>query len=108
MLKADFTSHTLIFNNPSGTSRGVLNTKPSWFLRVWNENNPNIYGIGECSPIKGLSIDPIDAIDKKLTQICNNINNIDSIDIDQFPCIKFGIETAFKDLKNGDFLGHVY
>ena len=101
MLKADFTSHTLIFNNPSGTSRGVLNTKPSWFLRVWNENNPNIYGIGECSPIKGLSIDPIDAIDKKLTQICNNINNIDSIDIDQFPCIKFGIETAFKDLKNG-------
>jgi o-succinylbenzoate synthase len=101
MLKADFTSHTLFFNNPSGTSRGVLNTKPSWFLRVWNENNPNIYGIGECSPIKGLSIDPIDAIDKKLTQICNNINNIDSIDIDQFPCIKFGIETAFKDLKNG-------
>ena len=101
MLKADFTSHTLIFKNPSGTSRGVLNSKPSWFLRVWNDNNPNIYGVGECAPIKGLSIDPIDKIDKKLIQICDNINDLESVNINQFPCIQFGIETALKDLKNG-------
>ena len=64
MLKAEFCSYLLKFKLPSGTSRGVLNDKPTWFIKLWNSENPFVFGIGECSPIKGLSRDPIDKIEQ--------------------------------------------
>jgi o-succinylbenzoate synthase len=101
MFKADFSSYLLNFKSPSGTSRGVLNSKTSWFIKIWDEKEPNILGLGECSPIVGLSIDPVEKIEEKLVELCENINNLDSIQLDAFPCITFGLETALKDLKNG-------
>ena len=101
MFKADFNSYKLNFKNPSGTSRGILKSKTSWFIKIWNQNNPSIYGIGECSPILGLSIDPIEKIENKLAEICKNINNLNPINLEEFPCVKFGLETAFNDLSNG-------
>ena len=65
MLKADFTLLQLQFKQPSGTSRGILKSKPTWILRIWDSKNPHLFGIGECSPIEGLSTDPIDQIDSK-------------------------------------------
>ena len=101
MLKAEFCSYLLRFKLPSGTSRGVLNDKPTWFIKLWNSDNPFIFGIGECSPIKGLSRDPIDKVDQKLKEVCAKINELDSVDLKNFPCIKFGLEIAINDLKNG-------
>ena len=101
MFKADFTSYLLKFKKPSGTSRGVLNSKKSWFIKIWNVNNPSVFGIGECSPITGLSIDPIEKIEKKLFEICKSINNLKTINLERFPCIQFGLETALNDLNNG-------
>ena len=101
MLKADFTLHQLQFKQPSGTSRGILKSKPTWILRIWDSKNPHQFGIGECSPIEGLSTDPIDQIDSKLSDLCNDINNHQLVDLSSFPCIKFGLETALLDLNNG-------
>ncbi len=102
MLKAGFTKHTLIFKRPSGTSRGVLTTKDSWFIKVWDEANPTVFGLGEGSLIYGLSPDPVEDYENKLTEVVENINEInDSANLQKFPSVKFALETAFKDLQRG-------
>lgn len=99
MIKARFTKATFNFKRPSGTSRGVLTEKSSWFLHVWDDKLPNIVGIGECSVIPGLSPDfsSSDAYEEKLTATCLNID----ADLTHWPSILFGLETALLDLENG-------
>ncbi len=58
-MKVNFKKHTFNFIFPAGTSRGVLHTKDSWFLSIFNEENAT-FGTGECSIIEGLSPDFLD------------------------------------------------
>ena len=53
----------------------------------------------ECSIIPGLSPDfeSFKQYEEKLSQVCENIHQ----DLNNFPSIKFGIESALLDLKNG-------
>ncbi len=101
MLRAKYVKYILKFNHPSGTSRGVLYNKPSWFLKIWENKNPEIYGLGECAPIHGLSRESIINIEPKLNELCQNIHLHESIELDNFPSIKFALEIALKDLYNG-------
>ena len=100
MLKAQFKKYILKFKIPSGTSRGVLTEKPSWFIKVFKDSDPNIFGIGECGPIEGLSRDPINTFDEKLKELCEKMNIHQTVDLDEFPSIQFGLEMALKDLEN--------
>ena len=101
MLKADFKKITLIFKRPGGTSRGVLATKDSWILSVWDIDNPAVTGMGECSVIYGLSPDPMSRYEAKLEELINRINNLSDVDLSDTPSIKFGLETALSDLQAG-------
>src|SRR5690606_2530740 len=97
MLKAQYIPYNLIFKTPSGTSRGVLEEKTSYFLKIWNESNPEIYGLGECSLIKGLSPDNELEIISQLDAICVNPNLIDSAylqALEHLPALKFAVEMA--------------
>jgi len=98
-LKASFYKKTFHFKRPSGTSRGVLTEKHAWFVEVWQNENPSLKGIGECSIIPGLSPDFIDddTYERKLKSVCENLNE----DTTDWPSIRFGVETALLDLKNG-------
>jgi len=90
------------FKKPSGTSRGVLLEKKSWFIRL--ELN-GVVGVGECSVIPGLSPDYEDdkqyeAVLKKVSQqIELLINNLQLLK--DYPSILFGMESAILDLMNG-------
>ena len=101
MYVAETFFYNLNFINPSGTSRGILHDKPSWFIKIYSKDNTSLYGLGECGPIKGLSIDSIDKIDDKLIELKENINNIKKVNLKQFPSIVFGLESALTDLNNG-------
>ena len=101
MLSAKIYSHQLKFINPGGTSRGILKIKPSWFIKVFKKNNPSIFGLGECGPIEGLSIDSLIDIPKKLNEVVKNINHLSKLNLSSFPSIEFGIENALNDFKNG-------
>jgi len=96
-----FSKHTkldLQFKFPAGTSRGVLLHKPSSFLILENDG---FTGIGECSTIPDLSIDPVDSYDAKLNELCRLLNEgvvPGTIDLDKYPSIAFGLETALLDL----------
>ena len=96
---ARFEKKTFEFKRPSGTSRGILTEKHAWFISVWNENAPEIIGLGECSIIPGLSPDFVDfdSYEQKLQSVCEDLNS----DLTDWPSIKFGVESALLDLKNG-------
>ncbi len=104
MLKADYKYHQLQFKKPSGTSRGVLHTKDSWFIRIWDENNPEKKGIGECSIIPNLSIDDTDTLEDKIKEVCDNISDYFywlNGGLVKYPALQFAIETALLDLQRG-------
>jgi o-succinylbenzoate synthase len=100
VLKASFKKYQLNFKTPSGTSRGVLSFKESWYVFVYNTEQPEIIGIGECGLLKGLSCDDVENYEDILQQACDNINTISLEEYANFPSIRFGVEMALLDLKN--------
>ncbi len=99
-MKASYHKYILDFKNPSGTSRGVLITKETWFIII--EDNGR-QGIGECGILRGLSVDDRPNYKEKLQWACNNIKlGLDSLyeDLIEFPSIQFGLEMAFKSLES--------
>ena len=99
-MKATYKKRNFLFKIPGGTSRGVLRSKDSWFIIL---NNDLKTGIGECSIIKGLSIDNVSEIESKLEWLCLNINKPPSYLFDEltdFPSIFFGLEMALRSLKS--------
>ena len=101
MLSAEIFYHNLNFRIPGGTSRGILKNKPTWYIKIYHNDNPSIFGLGECGPIQGLSIEPADKMMDQLKKVQESINDLSSLDLSLFPSINFGIENALKDLKNG-------
>lgn len=97
-LSAYFKPYVLNFKRPGGTSRGVLTEKPTWFLIVWESDRPDIVGIGECSPLRGLSVENIDTYPDKMKEVCDQINEYQNLHLARWPSIKFGLETALLDL----------
>lgn len=113
-LLASYQKHTLYFKFEAGTSRGVLTQKDSYYIKIHNDQHPDVYGIGECSPIKGLSIDDRPDFEDHLDRFCQffsrlNTNqhtwNTDTVLKDlitnEFPAIQFGFESALLDLMWG-------
>ena len=99
-MKAIFQKYILQFKQASGTSRGILRTKETFFLIISKDGKQ---GIGECGLFRGLSIDDRPNYEQKLQWLCNNINE----DIDfllhkliAFPSIQFGLEQALLSLKS--------
>lgn len=103
-LKAYCKKHVLNFKVPAGTSRGVMHQKESFILYVEHVNSPGVVGVGECSPLWGLSIDPKEEYESLLRDICADINNYRAWMFDRlvdYPSIYFGLEMALKDLEQG-------
>ncbi len=95
---ATYHKYILNFKQASGTSRGVLKTKETWFLILDSEGKR---GVGECGVFRGLSVDDRPDYEEKLQWVCNNIHLglIDLLnELVEFPSIQFGLETAFKSI----------
>ncbi|MBP0902552.1 o-succinylbenzoate synthase [Mariniflexile gromovii] len=99
-MKAFYKKYILNFKQASGTSRGVLKTKETYFLIL---NSEGKQGVGECGLFRGLSIDDRPDYEEKLQWVCDNIQ----LDLDfllnellEFPSIQFGLEMAFKSLES--------
>jgi o-succinylbenzoate synthase len=104
-MKAHWKKYTLNFKAPSGTSRGVLKTKDSYFIFL-EENDKQ--GIGECGLLRGLSADDRYDYEDRLDQLCQEITDFTakehSIQLLEFPSIQFGLEMALKDLESEDHI----
>ncbi len=97
-MKATYHKYILNFKRPSGTSRGVMNEKETWFIILEKDGKK---GIGECGILRGLSIDDRPDYEEKLQWACANIhlgeNRLWEALI-EFPSIQFGVEMAFQSL----------
>jgi len=78
--------HNLLFKKPSGTSRGILTDKPSWF--IISRKNEELRAIGECSVIEGLSPELSSEIPLILEDHLSNQTPISSA----YPAVQFGVE----------------
>ncbi|MDP5093374.1 MAG: o-succinylbenzoate synthase [Polaribacter sp.] len=92
--------YILNFKNPSGTSRGILKTKETWFI-ILHQNDK--IGIGETGLFRGLSCDDVPNYEEKLSWVCENIHlglEVLLQELVQFPSIQFGLEQAFLSLSS--------
>lgn len=95
-MKAYYKKYILHFKRPSGTSRGVLKTKETWFIKLQQEDR---WGIGECGLLRGLSVDDREDYEQKLQWVCDHIHLGEDYLLDklsEFPSIQMGLQTAFK------------
>lgn len=103
MLRASFQHYKLHFKNPAGTSRGILHDKDSWFIFLHDDENPKVVGTGECSVIPNLSIDAVPGIEVTVKRFCEQINSgvqIEKLNLENWPALRFAFETALIDFKN--------
>lgn len=99
MIKARYQKYVLNFKRPSGTSRGVLTEKETWFILLEKDGKK---GIGECGILRTLSCDDRPDYEEKLKWVCENIHlGKDKLweAMMEFPSIQFGIEQAFLSLE---------
>ena len=99
-MKATYHKHILQFKRASGTSRGIITQKETWYIRI--ESHDKI-GIGECGILRSLSIDDVPNYEEKLQWVCQNIELGPKIlwnQLRNFPSIQFGIEQAFLSLQS--------
>ena len=99
-MKTTYKKYILNFKRPSGTSRGVMTEKETWFLLL--EDNGKI-GVGECGLLRGLSVDDRPDYEEKLQWVCQNIHlGKDQLwdELMEFPSIQFGVEMAFLSLQS--------
>ena len=99
-MKASYHKYILDFKRPSGTSRGIMTEKETWFI-ILEQNGKK--GIGECGLLRGLSADDREDYEEKLQWTCDNIHLGETAlweALLEYPSIQFGIEMAFLSLKS--------
>lgn len=101
-MQATYKKYILNFKRPSGTSRGVLTQKETWFLLVEDMGRT---GIGECGVLRSLSYDDRPDYEEKLKWVCENIHLGEEKlweELREFPSIQFGVEMAFRSFEAED------
>ncbi|WP_154857711.1 o-succinylbenzoate synthase [Cyclobacterium xiamenense] len=106
--------YTLVFTFDAGTSRGVLRQKQTFILRAESSAFPGLTGLGEAGPLKGLSPDDRPDFLQKAREILEGISdvsfpfdpekilqNLCAMPFEEFPSLRFGLETAILDLFHG-------
>lgn len=102
MVRATYISHPLVFVRPAGTSRGILEEKPCWFIILTSREG--VRGIGEVSFIPGLSMEDQGEMEIQLDHICKLISRgeMDPLQpIPSMPGVQFALETAMRDMESG-------
>lgn len=113
-LRGEYFKRDLQFRFDAGTSRGVLKSKLSYLIRISDKRNPHVFGMGESGPLQGLSIDFRPELEQKVLKVVTAIDGyqpaenecdipliVDQLVEDNFPSLKFALETALLDLYHG-------
>lgn len=111
-LRASVSKKIFEFNFTARTSRGRMKDRTCWFIKLWDESNPEVFGLGECAPLPGLSVDDKPDYELVLNRVAENVStlkigrseiweDVNALVPPGFPSILFGLETAWLDLKNG-------
>lgn len=103
-MKASWQKYRLDFRFTAITSRDSLTCKDTYYIKVWDERQPETCGIGEAGLFRGLSCDDRPDYEDVLTQVCDNIERYSADDTEalaEYPSIRFSVETALRDFAGG-------
>lgn len=113
-VKFEVYPHVLQFKFEAGTSRGSFIEKETWFIKAYEIDEHSVFGVGEASPLKGLSIDYEKDYSLKLLAVLDSLEGMDFPEDQQellgfikvntpneMPSLRFGVETALLDLLSG-------
>lgn len=95
-----FAPYLLHFKEPGGTSRGVMTEKPTFLVKIYDENDPSHFGIGEAAVFPGLSPEADGNYVWKLTEVLANVAIGKATDLTRHSSIQFGLEQALLDYSN--------
>ncbi|MDR2147636.1 MAG: o-succinylbenzoate synthase [Tannerella sp.] len=104
--KTKITPYTLIFKRPAGTSRGTYRERKIWILEIFDKNNPEHIGRGECAPLPDLSCDYSAEYEKVLTEFCAEFEKTGKIDFERwrnYSSLLFGFETAILHYESNSY-----
>ncbi|MDE5888193.1 MAG: o-succinylbenzoate synthase [Muribaculaceae bacterium] len=100
-MRLAFAPYLLHFKQPGGTSRGIMTEKPTFLVKVFDENDPDHFGIGEAAVFPGLSPEADGNYVWKLTEVLANVAIGKPTDLSRHSSIQFGLEQAILDFSNG-------
>lgn len=100
-MRLAFAPYLLKFNFPGGTSRGVMTEKPTFLLKIYDEKEPELYGLGETGVFPGLSPEADGRYVYKLMELLANIAIGRPTDLSRHPSIQCGLEQAIRDFSCG-------
>jgi len=120
-LKASIHKRIFQFSFNARTSRGAMKDKASWFIKIWDEQNPEVAGLGECGPLPGLNPEYnaewgatlehllarfndnlLEAPQANLNSISSFIDNVYGDEkLNQYSSFVFALETALLDWAQG-------
>jgi o-succinylbenzoate synthase len=120
-LRVSIHKYVFQFSFEARTSRGAMQDRTSWFVKMWNDENPAAFGVGECAPLVGLSTETEAEVELCLAKIEKQINNgsiqlpsknfTSLTELNSFllanqidttiSSVRFALETALLDLANG-------
>jgi o-succinylbenzoate synthase len=112
--------HSFQFSFEARTSRGLMKERLSWFIKLWDDRNLNVFGLGECAPLPGLSKETAEETEAALAELEKMINVkgiklpsngfatleelesfISELESNFISSVHFAFETALLDLANG-------
>lgn len=110
-IRISFFTKVFHFGFKARTSRGPMADKKSWFIRMEDDQQPGIVGLGECGPLPGLSIDHSPTFEDDLRRVVESLNEAGLTTADynriyeiippEMSSVLFGVETALLDLSKG-------
>ena len=92
---------TLPFKIPATTSRGAYKERVIHLITMEKEGK---IGIGECSPLIGLSTDYEEGLEDKISSFCDEINQTQILEpkaYNNYPAFLFAIESALRQIETG-------
>ncbi len=102
MIRAAYAPYKLRFISPAVTSRSVMLHKDAFFLKVWDDECPDCFGVGECALFRGLGADDRPGYEERVALLCREVNaGVPVSDLSAWGSVLFGWETAVSDFANG-------
>lgn len=101
-MQATWCKYELFFRFTAITSRERMNRKDTYYIKISDQADPAVYGIGEAGLFRGLSCDDRPGYEEMLDTVCRAIDTyLENPDLlADWPSIRFAVETAALDLRN--------
>jgi O-succinylbenzoate synthase len=101
MIKATLHKKVFHFSFEARTSRGLMRDRTCWFIKVFDDADPSVFGIGECAPLPALSPEFTDDFESRLKEFVDGFTDIHQPLPANMSSVVFAFETALLDLQNG-------